>query len=297
MSEDKDTKISKQVIGVSPELLKLQDSLGKGRSVIGIDIGSTSVNVVQVASHYGKLTLIKASLEPISVVQERDRENLTIAALKKVLSRFHTKKADIVCVLSSRQTMVESILMPLMPKEELFHAVNLVVTNSKRFNVEKPIFDFQVAGRTNQDGAEKLNVTTAVIDRMSVDNLLAKFTLRQAKPLAGANSDLQTEGPVGLEVTAIIPLAIAVENIIRKSKLRTDEIVAIVEMGSLATELNIYRDSHLELSRQISVTSATLTHSLTRSFFTDKGRVELTVAEAEEIKKKYGIARWKRVTL
>lgn len=286
MVEDKNIK---EVENTNAEWLKLQETLGQGRSVIGIDIGITSVDVAQVVLYKGKPTLIKTAVEPIEIFHERERENATITTLKRVLSQFHTKKADIVCVLSSRQIVVENMIMPLMPKEELFEAVHLEMMNSKRFNIENLIFDFQIAGRTIDNGIEKINVTVAAIDKSAVDNLLAKFMRQQAKPLAGLEADEKVESPVGLEVTSIIPLSIAIENIIKKSKVRTDEIVAIIEMGTMAAELNIYRNGQLELSRQLSVTGFMLSRSLMRAFFTEQGKVGLTMEEAEQIKKEYGI--------
>ncbi|HNV23828.1 MAG TPA: pilus assembly protein PilM, partial [Candidatus Omnitrophota bacterium] len=286
MVEDKNIK---EVENTNAEWLKLQETLGQGRCVIGIDIGITSVDVAQVALYKGKPTLIKTAVEAIHISHERERENVTIATLRRALSKFHTKKADIVCVLSSRQIIVEIMIMPLMPKEELFEAVHLEMMNSKRFNIENLIFDFQIAGRTIDNGIEKINVTVAAIDKSAVDNLLAKFMRQQAKPLAGLEADEKVESPVGLEVTSIIPLSIAIENIIKKSKVRTDEIVAIIEMGTMAAELNIYRNGQLELSRQLSVTGFMLSRSLMRAFFTEQGKVGLTMEEAEQIKKEYGI--------
>ncbi len=289
MADDKNITTAQEKSGLSPEMLKLQKSLCRGKSVIGIDIGVSSVNVAQTVVYHGKPTLVKVAVEDINTKNERGRENATIIALKQVLADFNTKQADIICVMPSRQTMVENLVMPLMPEEEIKGAVDIEVKTSKHFTIEKPILDFKVSGRTYENGVEKMNVMVAGTGKAAVDNLLAKFMPRQGKPLAGVEKATQVEAPVGMQVSAIIPLAIALENIIKKSKIQAEEALAIIEMGTLATELNIYSNAQLALSRQIPVTGFDLTRSLTSALFTDAGKLELTMQEAEAIKKEHGI--------
>lgn len=287
VEEQKAPLVEKAVI--APELLKLQKSVCRGKSVIGIDVGVSSVNVAQAVMYHGKPTLVKVAVKDIKIDNERGRENATIVALKNVLAGFNTKKADIICVMPSRQTVVENLVLPLMPEEEIRGAVDIEVKTSQYFTIEKPLLDFKVSGRETEDGVEKMNVMVAGAGRASVDNLLAKFMPREGKPLAGASKTDQVEPPVGLRVSALIPLAIALENLIKKSKLQSDETLAIIEMGTISTELNIYHNGQLALSRQIPVTGFDLTRSLTSALFTDVGKLELTMVEAEAIKRQHGI--------
>lgn len=272
---------------VAPDMLKLQKTLEAGKTVIGIDIGISSVNVAQTAVYHGKPTLIKVAVENIRVNNERDRDKLTVAALKKVLSGFNTKHADIVCVMPSLQTVVETMVMPVMPPEDLLEAVKIEISNSQYFVIDRPVLDCQVVGRVVDKGIEKMDVLVAAAPKTAIDALLANFVPQQAKALSGLERAL-TE-PMGLSVDTIIPLSVALENIIKKSKLRVDETMAIIEMGTVGTELNIYRNSHLEFSRKIPVTGVDLTRSLTSALFTSAGKLELSMDEAESIKREFGI--------
>lgn len=274
---------------VSPELIKQQEALCAGRSVIGIDIGITSVNVAQTANYHGKPTIIKVLAEDINLAHEKDRDSETLRALKHALSVFNTRKADIICVIPSRQTLTENMIMPVMPPAEMIEAVKLEVSSSQHFPIQNPVLDFQVVGRIVDKGVEKFNVLVSAAARGSIDRLLAYFYPEQAKPMVGSERRKPEDSPVGLDVSSIIPVSIALENIIRKSKLKIDETMAIIEIGTVATELNIYRDSQLEFCRQISVTGFDFTKCLTRPLSTNAGKIELSVEEAESIKRQHGI--------
>ncbi|MBF0618950.1 MAG: pilus assembly protein PilM [Candidatus Omnitrophica bacterium] len=273
----------------SREQLRLQERLCAGKSVIGVDIGPQAVSVAQSAVYQGKVTLLKVAAEAIDTSKDRSREEAIGLALKTVLARVNTKKAEIMCVLPGNQTVVENICMPVMPLDELQEAVKLEVLSSQHFAIHRPAFHFQVVGRIVDKGVEKLNVALAVASQASIDSLLARFMPLKAKPLAGQPKTVLAMAPLGLNVAGIIPSAIAIENIIKKSKLKVDETLAVLDMGAISTELNIYRDAHLALSRQIPVTNFDLTRALMGAFFGNTGKVELTSEEADRIKYEYGI--------
>lgn len=274
---------------LGPQLKAVQEQLCKGKTVIGVDIGVSSVNVAQAAVYHGKPTIIKTVVENISVVNEGERDQATIDALRRALAVFNTKKAEIVCVTPNRQTIVKCMRMPVMPENELRAAVKLEVSGSRNFIVEKPVMDFKIIGREIDKGVEKYIVVIAVTAQFAIENLLAKFVLPQARPSASLDKLLPQAYLAGIKVAAIIPVAMALENIIRKSRVRMDETLAIMEMGTIATELNIFSNARFEFSRQIPVTGFDLTRCLTGALFTKNGKIELSVTEAERVKCKYGI--------
>ena len=284
-----DTNTPSRNTGIAtPETLKLQKSLAAGRTVIGVYVGSTSVNVAQTAMLRGKPALIKVAVENIVPIGDEERALAGVRALKTALAGFDTRKAEIVCVIPGRQVLTENILMPLMPSNEMAEAVRLEVVNSQDFVVEDPVFDFYTAGRVIDNGVEKVSVITAAVSKTVVQNLLAPL----AAPF-GAFGELTSPGwksaSAGVDVAAILPSSVAFENLIRLSPQYVKEIVAVVEIGMIATELNIYRDGRIDFSRLIPVSGFDFTRSLTGALFTDKGKVALSIKEAEEIKEVYGI--------
>ncbi|NLE65328.1 MAG: pilus assembly protein PilM, partial [Elusimicrobia bacterium] len=251
--------------------------------------GVSSVNVAQTAIYKGRPTLIKTAIVDIDLFNEGQREASTIAAVRKALAGFETRQADIICVLGTRFTITESVVLPIMPEDEIPDAVRLELAQLRHFNLDKPIIDHQIAGTVSEKGVEKMTVVAAAASQSSVDAVLYKFLPPRGRPLVAVDPSVMQEATCGLEVNAIIPLSIAIENVIQKSKFKLNETVAILEIGTLSAELNIYRNSRLEFSRAIPVSGFDFTKSLTEAFFSNAGKVELTLEEAESIKRKYGI--------
>lgn len=287
--EQNDNTISKTVI--NPQLLKLQQSLASGRSVIGIDIGYSSVNVAQTVIYKGKPTLIKVVVEEIGMVSDPEREQATIDALRKALAGFNTKRADIVCTVSNHKSILDFVSMPLMPEDELPAAVNFEVGSSERFALLNPYIDFKMVGRIQDKGVEKLNVMVAAVAQESTDQILSKFRPLTNDPLAGLKKALFIQDYMGLNLSRVIPMSIALESIVQQSKTKSQDIIATLEMGSLAAEFNVYREGQLEFSRRINVTGLDLTRALTSALFGASGKVELSMQEAERLKKEYGIPK------
>ena len=268
----------------------LQKSLAHGRSVIGIDIGASSVNVAQAALHQGKLTIIKAVIENIEILGDQERKIATVQALKSALANFDIKNADIVCTLPNQKTILDYVTMPVMPDAELIEAIKIEINNSQFFSIEDPFFDYQIAGRVLDKDVEKINVRVAVIAKSVIDNLLSDFRLlEQDKKPNHVKKSLQGPDFIGFDLVKFIPTSIALENVIKKARSKTQETIVVLEMGSMSSELNIFRDGNLEFSRKINVTGFDFTRALTSALSTNMGKVELTLQEAEWVKKEFGI--------
>lgn len=257
----------------------LQRTLEAGKTVIGIDIGLHSVNIVQMAMHDGRQTIIKTSVEPVVRSSERDRERIIREALKRSLSRFNFRKADVFCVLPSLPTVMDVLVMPVMPIEELASAVRLEVGNSQQFLMEDPVIDFQVIGRVSEKGVPKMKVLVAAAPRAAIEDLLRKFL-----PLQGSG---MSSGKMNIK--AVLPSPVCFDNIFKQSTQRMDETIAVIDMGRNVTDLCIYRNCQLEMVRKVPVAGLDLTRSLTSPLFTSVGKTELTVEQAEEVKREFGI--------
>lgn len=291
MEQEKDITGSEAKAPVNPQLLKLQQSLASGKSVIGIDIGYSSVNVAQTVMYKGKPTLIKVVVEEIGMVSDPEREQATIDAVEKALAGFNTKRADVVCTVSNQKSILDFVAMPLMPEGELADAVKFEVGSSERFSLQDPITDFILVGRIQDKGVEKLNVMVAAVAQEAIDQMLSRFQPLTNDALAGIKKMLFIQDYRGLNLSGVIPISIALEHVMQQSKSKEQEIIATLEMGSVAAEFNVYREGQLEFSRKINVTGLDFTRCLTSALFGATGKVELSMQEAEWLKKEYGIPK------
>jgi len=274
---------------------KQYQKLSRRASTIGIDIGTGSVNIAQTAKYKGKLTLIKTAVVDIKKRVDGDQEQATLKALREALSYFNTKKAKFACVVNCPQTCVRKVVAPYMPKKDLLGAVSLEVKQSIPFPLESAVLDYSVIEEVIENGVEKLSIIVAAAPKQTIDQLLSFFTSKKAKPFSGTISK-KFEGEkklssLGLKISAILPLPLCLENIIECSKLKMNETLVTIEMGTVVTELNIYKNACLQFSRKIPFSGNDITQSLRGVLMTDQGKIELTVQEAEQIKREYGIPK------
>lgn len=262
----------------------------QSKSIIGIDIGTCSVKLAQMVKREGKWILSKSTRVPIESKQENDEQDVSAVALQKALADIETKGAKVICVVNCPKTSIRKIVTPSMPKQELVEAVKWEVKNYISFPLDEAICDFDIWGEVVDKGVKKLNLAVAVSPRETIDQQLSVYS----------------QCPI--KVSAMIPLSLATQNLIAKSELKQGETIGVVEIGSSITELNIYsvkeeslrpgesgtrsgKDVHLEFSRKLPLAGEDMTRSLTGALVSDLGRVELSMEEAETIKRRYGIPR------
>lgn len=280
---------------MNSSLLKLQERLGRGRSVIGLHIGASSVTAVQFAQYKGQPTLIKTAEENIVIQKGKDSVLVIASALQAVLSKFSIQKATLICAFHDPQVFVKRINTPPMPLSELGAAVQLTVKNDFPFSLEEAFLDFRMINKYSYQGKERYSVLVAACPFEVIERVLDYFTIPKKGSVSGSNKEEIIKGsksrPARFQVSAIIPGNIGLENLVRKFKIKQNETVAIIAMRSNATKLMIYRNSHFEFFRSLSVTSDDITKSMIGDFYSDAGKTELTSFEAEEIKKIYGIPK------
>ncbi|MBF0511397.1 MAG: pilus assembly protein PilM [Candidatus Omnitrophica bacterium] len=245
-------------------------SLMTAKSVIGIDMGPSSVHVAQVVSYQGKPLVVNAVIEDIPAGGVQEKAKVSLEALVKALSHFQTKNESLIFTVSSQQAVVDHVLMPVMPGAELVEALKMEIKNSKYPFGEGALFDHQILNHVVGKTGTKMNVRVAVMD---------KAFLGQVQ---GFNFN-------GMVLAKIIPTAVALEHLFKNMKTVSGSSTVVLQIGSMSADLNIFKGTTLELSRKLNVTSSDLTRSLMAALSTKLGKVELTWDEAEGLKKNYGI--------
>jgi len=258
---------------MKPDLANIQSKLGRGKSTIGLHISSYSVKAAQIVNYKGQATLIKTAEERISLNEGVGADSAISSALRVVLSQFSLMNAAIICTFHDPQVFVRKITTPPMPLQELGPAVQLAVKNAFPFSLDEAVMDFRLVNKFSHQGKERYNILVAAVPIKTIERIQGLFMSGHFK------------------VTSCIPVAIALENLIARSGLKADETLAVIIFGSTVSELAIYRDSHLEFSRKLSIAAEDITKSMTGAFYSDSGKIELTLTEAQEIEKEYGIPK------
>ncbi|MBI3618239.1 MAG: type IV pilus assembly protein PilM [Candidatus Omnitrophica bacterium] len=246
--------------------------LNQPSMIIGVDIGTTSVKVVQMSYQDGQWALLKIAHVHIQP-DGNDSKPAILQVLKDSLAGMDLDGSRIVCVANCPQTCVRTMTAPPMPSQELAEAIRWEARNYVSFPLEEAILDYEITGETIEKGVKKLNITVAASPRETIDRLLSFFS------------------ELGIKVSGIIPIFAALQNVVHRSQMKSasSETLAVIECGASITELNIYRNARLAFSRKLSTAGKNITESLMTTLVSDHGKLQLNFQQAEEIKQKYGM--------
>jgi type IV pilus assembly protein PilM len=244
--------------------------------IIGLDIGTFSVKMAQFIKKEDGFHLVKVDLREIEKTDtDALREKKILSLLKEMLAGVDIKKSRIIVNVNCPKTGVKRIQAPFMPKSDLEKALALEVKNYFPFQLENAILDFEILGDIAEGGSRKYEVLVAVTPRETVDKYLALLAKAGIKP------------------ASFVPSAYAfgklAEYSFMSSQIGRGTIRAFIDIDELYTELIILKGKSLVFNRKIPIAGRDFTESLTAVLSSESGRVGLSPAEAEKIKREVGL--------
>ena len=247
-------------------LSNLRSKLSQPKSVIGLDIGTSSIKMVQFEVTEGELSLVKAGLKEIELTDKA-------ACLRELVRDLDLKRARVVSVVNCPESSTRKLLVPHMPKAEMAEAIKWEMKDHIPFSIDEAIIDYEVFGEVMEKGAKKHEIVVAASPEKTIDEHLDIVSQVRIKP------------------SSITQVPLALKNLARRAGFKEDETVALIEIGGSATELCIFKGGSIEFSRKLPVAGGDITKAMTGVLVSDMGRVELGMDEAEKIKKECGIPK------
>ncbi|MFH1202140.1 MAG: pilus assembly protein PilM [Candidatus Omnitrophota bacterium] len=254
---------------VTPFITKITKKFGKKEFVLGIDIGSSSVKIVQFKKlEAGGLLLVYANIVEIN---QQEGQNAKINALNRALGGIDPKKAKSISVINCPGTFTLELSVPYMSHSELAEAVKWQARKFIPFIAEDTEVDFKIQEEVLDKGAKKFKVLVSISPKKTVTEHLALLN------------------QLGIRPAGFIPVPLALKSLVERLNPPKEETLAVLEMGASITELVIFKGTNPVFNRKIPVTGADFTNSLKTTLASEKGRFELNLEEAEKIKRLAGI--------
>jgi len=227
----------------------------KKSNIIGLDIGISSVKLVQFLKRENSLHLLRADLREIKYPDNKTlRDKDIAAALKNILKGVNTKGSKIAVSVNCPMTSIKAIPAPYMPKSELQQALKLEAKNYFPFDIDTAALDFEILGDTVEKGVKKYKVAVAV------------------SPEETVNSCLGLLGKAGIKPHSIAPCSYALQKLSRylissasNSAEKENKTRCLIDIGNKFTELLVVKDGSLMLSRKMPVTGGDFTRPLQMS--------------------------------
>ncbi|MDE2179891.1 MAG: type IV pilus assembly protein PilM [candidate division NC10 bacterium] len=234
------------------------------KELVGLDIGTSSVKIVQLQRSRNSYRLAKLAIAPIHPETIVDGTIMDAVAISDTIQQLFTEHSiavkDVAFSVSGHSVIVKKIKVPQMKKAELREGIAWEAEQHIPYSMEDVNLDFQIL-REAGPGEQEMDVLLVAVKKETLNDYLAMIAA------------------AGLSAAVVDVDAFAIENAFTISaQLQPDEVVALVNIGAAVTTINILRGGISDFTRDSSVGGNRHTESLQQS-------LGVSVEEAEAIKR------------
>jgi type IV pilus assembly protein PilM len=236
---------------------------GAKKDVVGIDVGSSSVKLVQlkeVKGGYRLLNLGIAQLPPEAIVDNTVMDSVAVVeAIRNLVENQKIKTKNVATSVSGHSVIIRKISMPAMTEDEVAASIEWEAEQFIPFEISEVNLDFQILGPDVKDPSQ-----------MTVLLVAAKKDF--------VNEGLSVFGECGLNPVVLDIDCFALENAYQ-ANYDTDEgdIVALVDIGAGEMNVNVLKGGNSVFTRDIQVGGNMFNEEIQK-------RLGLNSEEAEQIK-------------
>jgi type IV pilus assembly protein PilM len=236
----------------------------KSKSIIGLDIGSSAVKVVELSlrgrsgdfelSHLGV-----AQLQNEAIVQGAFLNSGAIVdAIREAADQSRTRSKNVAAAVSGHSVIVKKVSLPSMTREELDEQIRWEAEQYIPFDVNEVNLDFQILDPDGREG--QMEVLLVAAKRDLIDDYV------------------QVISEAGLVPAAVDVAAFAVENAFEANyDVGSGETIALVNIGAQVVNINIVSDGVPVFTRDITTAGNQYTEEIQKA-------LSIGFDEAERIK-------------
>lgn len=236
------------------------------RQLVGLDIGSSGIKLVQLKENRGRYILQKFGFKPLEPEVIVDGtvmdEGRVVAAIKELFDELNVKVKQVAVSISGHAVIIKKISLPPMPDDELEGQVKLAAEQYIPFDINEVNIDFHVlpaAGGEASEGEMSVILVAAKKDKINELTELVK----------GAGLM-----PMVMDVDAF-----AIENMHAINyPMSQEETTALVNVGASVMNINIVSKGTSLFTRDIPIGGNRYTESIQRE-------LGLSYEDAEALKK------------
>jgi type IV pilus assembly protein PilM len=235
----------------------------KKEDLIGLDIGSHSIKLVDLAEIKGGYRLKQFAMAPLPADVIVDGAVMDsgsiIEVVRDMISEHKIKKNKVALSISGFSVIIKQVTVNFMSEEELAESIQWEAAQYIPFDMEEVNIDFQILGE-NRDNSDLMDV----------------LLVAAKKEIINDYETLMTES--GLETHIIDVDSFAVETMYENLfGIQDDEVVALINIGANTVNFNITKGPISLLTRDVSMGGKQLTEEIQKQY-------NLQYEEAEALK-------------
>jgi type IV pilus assembly protein PilM len=234
---------------------------GKKQSVAGLDIGSSSIKMVELDGKLNNLNLVSLGFETLpddSIIDGQIMElNVVSGCIQNVCSNNQVTADQVVTGVSGHSVIIKNIVLPPMSREELDESIDWHAEEHIPYDLSDVSLDYQITGNT----PDSTQVLIAACKRERIDNI------RQVIQMSGKQ-------PVAIDVDTF-----ALQNCYEVNYQPAEsDVVTLLNIGASTMNVNIVKGTRSLFTRDITVGGSQFTDVLQRS-------LGLSFQQAEAVKR------------
>ena len=238
--------------------------LFKGKKdVVGIDIGSSSIKLVELKEAKGGYQLVNLGMVPLPAEAIVDNAIMDSGAvgdgIRNLVESHKIKTKNVATSISGHSVIIRKILLPAMTEEEMESSIQWEAEQYIPFEISEVNIDFQMLEADSKDPSQ-INVILVAAKKDFVNDYVNAFKE------CGLN-------PIVMDVDCF-----ALENACEISYgFEPDEVIALINMGASAINVNILKEGVSVFTRDIQVGGNMFNEEIQK-------RLSLSHEEAEKVK-------------
>ncbi len=242
--------------------------------LVGVDLSERSVKVVHVLRRGARVTRVESAerMLPSPDLKPAERRAATQRALRDIVRELSLKGKVAAASVSGSEVVIRRLALPELGRADLLPALTLECRKQVNFPIEEAEIRYEVLDRVERQGTREMLLLVCVARRRRLAEV------REALEESGLRPGLLTIRPVALRALLRSARATA-----------SDEVVAYLDMGAYATHITVLKGEDVRFSREFGFGGATLTDALRAIVVPGQGTIELSLDDAEALKRAHGI--------
>ncbi len=241
------------------------------KGVVGLDIGSSALKLVELRERKGEYYLQRLGIEPLSPEAIVDGSimdsSLVVDAIHKLNEQTATKATSYATSLSGHSVIIKKISLPAVSQEELAESIQWEAEQYIPFDINDVRLDYVVLSE-GEPGRDNMEVLLVAVKRDKVNDYVSVIS--------------QT----GKTAVLVDVDAFALQNCYEANyDLDPLKVVALVNMGASVTNINILARGQTVFWRDISFGGNQFTEALQREY-------NLAFEQAERLKRGEAVDRY-----
>lgn len=238
-------------------------------TAIGLDIGSYSIKLIELARDGERVGLVSAGSIPMPPKAMRsplaaDTEAVAIA-IRQLIKDVGTKSRNVMIALPESKVFTRVIEVPQLSTRELSSAIKWEAEQYIPLPLDQVNVDYTVLREAKDTGTNKMEVLLVAAPKSLVDRYLTIVELAELTAVGAETEIIATSRAVARSIPTV-------------------KTVMVVSMGAQTTDIAILKSGVLAFTRSVGSGGEAITRAIAQS-------LDFSVSQAEEYKRTYGLTK------